>query len=103
MTATISPLPARKLATVGEFIATLSSLESTMAWLDKNGLEVISFGCTPRGPTINIKAHPVAYILARGSAWRRNFQQVGAQRIETWAFRGRDGIEIAWKEIVCVH
>lgn len=103
MTATIYPLPPRKLATVGEFIATLAILETTMDWLDKNGLEVISFGCTPRGPTINIKAHPVAYMLARGSAWRRNFNQVGAQRFETWAFRAREGIEIAWKEVVCTH
>ncbi len=101
MTALIYPLPPRKLATVGEFIATLAILETTMDWLDKNGLEVISFGCTPRGPTVNIKAHPVAYMLAHGSAWRQKFAQVGAQRIETWAFRAREGIEIAWEEVKC--
>ena len=103
MTAYIYPLPPRKLATVGEFILALAQLESTMEWLDKNGLEVISFGCTPRGPTINVKAHPSAYMLARGSAWRRSYIQVGIHRHETWAFRAREGVEIAWKEIVCVH
>lgn len=103
MTATLHTLPPRKLATVGEFIATLPLIESTMKWLDKNGLEVISFGCTPRGPTINVKAHPTAYMLARGSAWRRSYIQVGINRHETWAFRAREGIEIAWKEVVCVH
>lgn len=95
--------PARKTPiTLGQFIASLQLIEETMEWLLANQLAIVSFGCTRRGPTINIAAQPRAYLIARGQAWRRSFSQVGALRHEVWVFAAKGGVEIAWEEVVCV-
>lgn len=96
--------PARKAPiTLGQFMASLQLIEDTMAWLLANHLAIVSFGCTRRGPTINVAAHPAAYIIAKGQAWRRSFRQEGALRHEVWVFTAKGGVEIAWEEVTCVH
>lgn len=89
--------------TLAQFIASLALIESTMAWLQAHQLCIISFGCTRRGPTINVATHPMAYALAKGQAERLSFRQEGALRHEVWVFTARGGVEIAWEEVVCVH
>lgn len=94
--------PVREPLTLAQFIASLALIESTIAWLHAHQLCIISFGCTRRGPTVNVAAHPQAYALAKGQAERLRFRQEGALRHEVWVFTARGGVEIAWEEVVCV-
>lgn len=95
--------PVQPPLTLAQFVASLALIESTMEWLQRNHLCVLSFGCTRGGPTINVAAHPMAYALAKGQAERLGFRQEGALRHEIWAFTAKGGVEIAWEEVVCVH
>lgn len=103
MNARVHPFPRRhdQPLTLQQFMGTLSLIEQTMDWLIKNNVSIVAFGCNRRGPTINVAAHPAAYMLAKGSAERLSYRQVGLLRHEVWAFVARGGVEIAWEEVVC--
>lgn len=106
MSATIHPFRRaadRPPITLTQFMASLALIEATMAWLVSNNLCVIGFGCTRHGPLITIAAQPAAYKLAKGSAERRGYRQIGALRHETWSFSAQGGVEVCWEEVVCVH
>lgn len=89
--------------TLQQFTDSLPLIEKTIDWLIKHNASVIAFGCNRHGATINIAAHPVAYMLAKGAAERLSYRQQGALRHEVWAFTARGGIVIAWEEVVCAH
>lgn len=89
--------------TLVRFLASLSLIETTIAWLLSKHVSVIGFGCTRFGPVITVAAHPAAYVAAKGAAERRGYRQIGQLRYERWSFKARGDVEVTWEEVVCVH
>ena len=81
----------------------LVAIEHTLNWLDRHQVCHRGFGFGPQGAEILAVACPTLYMLAKGAAERCGIEQVGAYCFEVWSFRNKEGVEIFWQEVVCVH
>lgn len=88
--------------TLQQMLAGVREIEHTANWLLTHQICVLGFRCSRLGLLITVAPHPRIYILAKGTAERCEFRQIGALRYERWEF-ARSTVRVTWEEVVCVH